>query len=82
MLQGSGHQEGAGAAEPTLTVSNGEPMCPGAGDRSRSQEHGQAADQGQALGPVISFWNPLLSHLYSLPVAPATSHHKLDGLKL
>lgn len=60
-LQGGGHQEGAGAAEPTLTASNGEPVCPGAGDRSRSQEHGKAADQGQALGPVISSWNPLLS---------------------
>lgn len=60
-LQGGGHQEGAGAAEPILTASNGEPVCPGAGDRSRSQEHGKAADQGQALGPVISSWNPLLS---------------------
>lgn len=57
-------------------------MCPGAGDRSKSQEHSQAADQGQALGPVISSWNPLPSHLYSLPVAVATSHYKLDGLKL
>lgn len=82
-LQGGGHQEGAGAAEPTLTASNGEPVCPGAGDRSRSQEHGKAADQGQPW--VQSFLLGILcfpSHLYSLPVATATSHHKLDGLKL
>ena len=45
-LQGGGHQEGAEAAEPTLTASNGEPVCADSGDRSRSQEHSQAADQG------------------------------------
>lgn len=55
-LQGGGHQEGAEAAEPTLTASNGEPVCAGSGDRSRSQEHGQAADQGlPGLGSIHFF---------------------------
>ena len=67
-LQGGGHQEGAEAAEPTLTASNGEPVCADSGDRSRSQEHRQQIRVCQALGPVISSWNPLPSHLYSLPV--------------
>lgn len=73
-----GTRKGAGAAEPTLTASNGEPVCPGAGDRRRSQEHSQAADQGQALGPDISSGTlpPICIHFLYV----ATSHHKLDGL--
>lgn len=56
-FRGGGHQEGAGAAEPTLTASNGEPVCPGAGDR-RGHKNTVRQQIRSALGLDISSWNP------------------------